>query len=507
LNIYTKKKRWKWYLFGTAVIIVAISLWYTQILVRDIAADERTNIRIWADAIHNKVNLVNYTDNFFEQLKVEERKRVELLAEAYKSITRVSSDDNSDALNFYLRLISGNTTIPVILTDDRGHITNAVNIDFDKDSVKVLKGDLRREFSVYPPIKVNYYADKNIYLYYKESILFKELRNVLDDLIESFFAEVVLNSASVPVIITDSTKINMIEYGFIDNEKIKDSLYLKDMIARMAYENEPIEVDITDKGKRYIFYKDSVLLTRLKYYPYFQFAVIGLFLLISYLFFSRARKSEQNQVWVGLAKETAHQLGTPLSSMLAWIELLKLQGKDDEIYQELIKDVNRLEKITERFSKIGSEPKLELHNIVKVVYDGIAYIRTRSSKKVNYHIDPSADHEIFVPINLNLFEWVIENISKNAIDATGGDGNISVDIQEETNQVLIDISDDGKGIPKSKHKTIFNPGYTSKKRGWGLGLSLADRIIKNYHNGKIFVKSSSINKGTTIRIILRKFKS
>ncbi|MCD4745684.1 MAG: HAMP domain-containing histidine kinase [Bacteroidales bacterium] len=502
MNIYTKKKRWKWILFGIAVLIVAISLWYTNILVKKIAQDERNNIKVWADAIHRKVDLVNYTDRFFEQLKIEERKRAELLAEAFRNISR---ETQSDAFNFYLKLISGNTTIPVILTDDEDTITNAVNINFDRDSIKKLSGELKREFSVYAPIKVNYYADKNIYLYYKESKLFTELRNVLDDLIESFFSEVVLNSASVPVIITDSTKTKVIAFGKIDPEKANDSVFIQKTLSEMAFQNKPIDIDIADQGKRYIFYKDSELLTRLRIYPYIQFSVIGLFLLISYILFSSARKSEQNQVWVGLAKETAHQLGTPLSSMIAWIELLKLQGLENETILELKKDVNRLETITERFSKIGSEPKLELYNIVKVIYDSIEYIKSRTSPKVEYIISPSIEQKIFVPINLHLFEWVIENLCKNSVDAIGGNGKINIDILKEGKTVFIDFSDNGKGISKSKFKTIFNPGYTSKKRGWGLGLSLADRIIENYHKGKIFVKSSALKKGTTIRIVLKKY--
>ncbi len=240
------------------------------------------------------------------------------------------------------------------------------------------------------------------------------------------------------------------------------------------------------------------------FFPYFQLSIIAVFLFIAYILFSSARNSEQNQVWVGLAKETAHQLGTPISSMIGWIELLRLEGYEGEAIGELNKDVERLHKITDRFSKIGSEPKLRKQNVVAIIYDSVNYIKSRASRKVKYNILTPRETEIIVPINLHLFEWVIENVCKNAIDAIGGEGNIEIDIQEEENIVVIDISDDGKGIPKSKFKTIFNPGYTSKRRGWGLGLSLAKRIIKDYHKGKIFVKSSTISKGTTFRIMLRK---
>lgn len=504
MNIYTRKKRWKWILFAIAIMIVSFSLWYTNILVREIARDERNNIRIWADAIYQKAELVNYTDRFFNQIREEERKRVELVADAYRIITIV---EESDVLNFFLKFITENTTVPVILTDSRNKIKNAINTDFNPDTVEYLKGRLRSEFMVYTPVKISYESDNFDYLYYKDSKLFTELRVVIDDLIDSFFSEVVLNSASVPVIITDSTKTRVLEYGLLDETKAQDSLYIISTLEHMAYDNEPIEIELSDQGKRYIFYQDSALLTRIMYFPYFQFGVIGLFLFIAYIFFSSTRKSEQNQVWVGLAKETAHQLGTPLSSMIAWIELLKMEGHKSETIEELNKDVERLRKITERFSKIGSEPKLKNENIVQVIYDSVNYIKSRASQKVNYKIIQPQEDKINAPVNLHLFEWVIENICKNAIDAIGGAGNIEIDIREEENLVLIDITDDGKGIPKSKFKTIFNPGYTSKKRGWGLGLSLSQRIVRDYHKGKIFVKNSNINKGTTFRIILRKIQS
>ncbi len=503
MNIYTQKKRWKWILFGLALSIVTFSLWYTNVLVREIAKDERNNIRIWADAIQQKAKLVNYTDDFFNQIRDEERNRVELLADAYRIINVVNE---SEALSFFQKFFSENVTIPVILTDNTGKIKITKNVEFKSDTVHYLKGRVLEEFSVYKPVKIMYDTDPNdfIYLYYKDSKLFTELRIVLDDLIDSFFSEIVLNSASVPVIITDSTKTRIIEFGLLDPEKAKDSLYMVRTMEHMASDNDPIEIELSDKGKRYIFYQNSELLTNLMYFPYFQFGVIGVFLFIAYILFSSARKSEQNQVWVGLAKETAHQLGTPLSSMIAWIELLKMETTESEAISELSKDVDRLRKITDRFSKIGSEPKLKQEDILQVITDSVNYIKSRASQKVKYTIHQPQEKTILVPINLHLFEWVIENLCKNAIDAIAGDGNIDIEITEEENLVLIDITDNGKGIPKSKFKTIFNPGYTSKKRGWGLGLSLSQRIIKDYHKGKIFVKTSVLHKGTTFRIILRK---
>ncbi|HNP48432.1 MAG TPA: HAMP domain-containing sensor histidine kinase, partial [Bacteroidia bacterium] len=249
--------------------------------------------------------------------------------------------------------------------------------------------------------------------------------------------------------------------------------------------------------------KDSELLIRLRYYPYFQLAVIALFLFVSYLAFSTSRKAEQNQVWVGMAKETAHQLGTPLSSLLAWLELLKMKGTSKEYTIEIEKDLQRLQTITDRFSKIGAAPALKKEDVYQVLVHSVDYIRNRTSDQVSFHIDKPVN-EIYAPMNVPLFEWVIENILKNALDAMSGAGIISISITDQHQFVYMDINDTGKGIPKSSYKTIFKPGYTTKSRGWGLGLSLSKRIIEDYHDGQIFVKSSEMGKGTTFRIVLKK---
>jgi signal transduction histidine kinase len=279
---------------------------------------------------------------------------------------------------------------------------------------------------------------------------------------------------------------------------------MQEELREMASENDPIEIILTGKEKRYIFYKSSALQAQLRFYPFVQLGVIGLFLLITYFLFSTSRRSEQDRVWVGMSKETAHQLGTPLSSMIAWLELLKLKGIEDEGLDEIKKDIDRLENITDRFSKIGSPPSLDPINIVDVVYNSTEYIKSRTSKKIEYIIRIPEDKPLIVPVNAHLFSWVIENLVKNAIDAMSGQGTITISLYDEKNHVMIDISDTGKGISKSHFKAIFNPGYTSKKRGWGLGLSLSKRIIRDYHKGRIFVKHSYPNKDTTFRIILRK---
>jgi two-component sensor histidine kinase len=500
LSIYSKKQTWKLWLFTTAVIIVGVSLWYTSTIVNKIAQEERKKVKLWADAIKKKADLVKYTNVLFEKIKTDERKKVELWAEA----TRQLSQDLSD-YGFVLKVVSDNTTVPVILTDDHGTVITSRNLDPNKENDKTyLKLQMQAMRAVQEPIEIDIYHGQKNYLYFKDSKLFSELKINLDDLIKSFISEVAVNSASVPVIYTDSTKQNVIQSGNVDSSKIKDPIYLKETLAIMASQNQPIEVEFGDGSKSYIFYQESTLLTQLKYYPYVMFSIIGLFLLVAYLLFSTARRVEQNQVWVGMAKETAHQLGTPLSSLIAWLEYLKSKGLDPETAVEIEKDVKRLETITERFSKIGSVPKLDTVDLVKVLEDSLNYMKLRTSKNVAFSIDTNNEKEVFAQLNVPLFEWVIENLIRNAVDAMDGNGKIVITLTDQTQFVYIDIADSGKGIPKSKYKTVFEPGFTTKQRGWGLGLSLTKRIIENYHSGKIFVKNSEIDKGTTFRIVLNK---
>lgn len=489
-------------MFGTAVLIILATLWYTNILVREIARDERMNIRIWAEAIKRKADLVNYTKNFFDQIKVEERKRAEVLAMVYENL---SYAEDSRTLGFYQKLLEGNTTIPIILTDEEGNINFYRNIsDREMQGVLIMTDSLKREFSSFEPIKVNLDDRDFVLLYFKESTIYTELRMVLNDLIESFFSEIVGNSASVPVLVTDSTRLNVIESGNIDEEKLKDPEFMRELIASMVGENEPIIIDLPDFGKSYIFYKNSALIDQIKYYPYVMLLIIGVFLFIAYFLFSTSRKAEQNLVWIGMSKETAHQLGTPLSSLIAWVELLKMKGHYHDEITEIEKDIKRLENITDRFSKIGSPPKLEPENLTGIIYESIHYLRPRTSSKVKYEVNLPPDQALIIPLNRHLFEWVFENLCKNAVDAMNGHGTISIQVTEVPDQIFIDFEDTGKGIHKSYFKTIFHPGFTSKKRGWGLGLSLSKRIIEDYHRGKIFVKSSVADRGTVIRVVLHK---
>jgi signal transduction histidine kinase len=320
-----------------------------------------------------------------------------------------------------------------------------------------------------------------------------------------FLFSIIDNNNNVPVILTDESD-NVISSKNFDTARMYDQNYLKKNLKKIKEKNDPIIIDFKDGHSNRIYYKDSIILTMLIFYPYVQLGIIILFILVSYLAFSSSRKAEQNQVWVGMSKETAHQLGTPTSSLAGWIEILQQNYPEIPITKELALDVERLEKVTERFSRIGSKPALESENIIAIVSRTIDYLKLRTSSKVRFITDYNPDKEVIIPVNSALFEWVIENVSKNAIDSMEGSGEITIRIMETEKNALIDILDTGKGIPKSAFNKIFNPGFTTKQRGWGLGLSLAKRIIEEYHNGRIFVRHSEVGKGSCIRIVMNKDK-
>jgi signal transduction histidine kinase len=279
--------------------------------------------------------------------------------------------------------------------------------------------------------------------------------------------EVIENNTTIPVILTDKQG-NIKAHRNLDELRInKDKKYLIRQLEKMKEENEVIKIALYNGDNDFLYYRNSTLLVKLFYFPIVQFIVIMIFLLISYFAFSVSRKAEQNQVWLGMSKETAHQLGTPTSSLMANVELLKMQDVKQEVIDEFQKDVNRLDKITDRFSKIGSPPKLKKQDINKVIIDTINYLKRRSSDKINFILEFRENETINVLHNGPLFEWVIENVIKNAVDSMNGEGNITIKIDDRIQYVFIDILDNGIGIPKSKYKTIFQPGYTTKHRGWG----------------------------------------
>jgi Histidine kinase-, DNA gyrase B-, and HSP90-like ATPase len=398
-DIYEKKSRWKWYLAGAGLLIILISMVYTQYLVA--------------------------------KLRIEERNRMDLYRRSTEIITTMDNDLPENIKLFISDINKSNNNIPVILTDEQFVLQDAHNFSKALDS-----------------------------------------------------------------------------FGL---QTAKDTLFAQNELKSMRNNGyEPVKIEIEGKIAQYIFYKDSTILTLLKFYPIFQLILIGSFILFGYAAFSTARRSEQNQVWVGMAKETAHQLGTPITAILAWLDLLKTTHEGDENTQEIVgeleKDVNRLELVADRFSKIGSAPDLVQTDIREALERIRAYMQKRSPRKVSFDF-PKMDinNPLNVKINNHLFDWVVENLLRNALDAMEtGAGKITATISETGHFITIDISDTGKGIPANKFKTIFQPGYTTKKRGWGLGLSLAKRIIEDYHAGQIFVKKSAIGVGTTFTIQLPK---
>jgi two-component system, sporulation sensor kinase D len=321
----------------------------------------------------------------------------------------------------------------------------------------------------------------------------------------SLESKIIGNNNTIPMIITNE-KDSITEWSNLAIENIKNPNFLSNQLSIMKGQNKPIIVSYSIEGVNvtlFIYYRDSDLLTKLKYYPVALILILFLFASVIYLFFKSNKIAEQNKLWTGMAKETAHQIGTPLSSLLGWIEILRLENTDENTVKEIENDVHRLNTIAERFSKIGSIPTLNKHNIVEATNNSFSYLKSRSSKQVSFNFETS-NNEIYINLNLQLFSWVIENLVKNAIDAMEGKGKIALNITENNKNVHITISDTGKGISKNLQQKIFTPGYTTKKRGWGLGLSLAKRIIEDYHNGIISVLKSEINKGTTFAISLKK---
>ncbi len=314
------------------------------------------------------------------------------------------------------------------------------------------------------------------------------------------------NENDVPIIETDE-KDSIIQFINLDSVKVaNDRSYLTNKLKSFKSQNEPIVwTNPSDSTQQNLYYYgESRLLTEVRYYPIVQLVIVGLFIIITLLALRSSYRSVQNQVWAGMAKETAHQLGTPVSSLQGWVEMLKQNPDNNKIVPELEKDVSRLQLVSDRFGKIGSSPQLEKHNITSQVTSMMDYMKKRAPGKVNFSIKTNNEKEIFASISPPLFDWVIENLLKNSLDAMEGTGEIKINIENLADKVHIDLKDSGKGIPLAMQQKVFKPGYTTKKRGWGLGLSLSKRIIEQYHKGEIFIKNSEPGKGTTFRIVLKK---
>lgn len=323
----------------------------------------------------------------------------------------------------------------------------------------------------------------------------------------NFTNRITIENTDIPIIETDENDRPSGLYVNLDSAQVaNDSNYLKNKIREFGSSHQPVIVRISDAPAMFnkYYYGDSKLLTEVRYYPLVQLFIVGLFILITILALSSSYRSTQNQVWAGMAKETAHQLGTPVSSLEGWVEILKETHARESFVSEMEKDVKRLRLVSDRFGKIGSTPVLEEKNIIEQVQNMVDYIRKRAGSRVSFHINSHGLAVLPVKISAPLFDWVIENLLKNALDAMEGKGTINVDIQNQPQNVIIDVCDTGKGISPQNIGKVFKPGFTTKKRGWGLGLSLSKRIIEQYHQGSLTVKQSEPGKGTTFRIVLRK---
>ncbi len=519
MNLYHKKQRWKIVLLLVATVLVAISLWFSNKIVNKVAEREIERVEQWADAVKRKADLVNLTNNAFEELSGNERTKVEFWITALVEATNQALDAKYE-YSFLLSILEKTgSDIPIIMTNANSGIEETYNLEFlDSAIVQSIESEalidsllpIRREDSLrvlmsrwsetHPPFKIKYYDDKFLNCHYTDSKKLTELKAKKDSLFNAFNVELVKNEYLVPVLFIDRESREILGTNMPD--VIDGSATLSEKIAVLATANDSILVDLGNTQRGVIYFEHSPELKILTYFPAVQFLIIGLFILIGYVIFSTFRKAEQDQVWAGMAKETAHQLGTPISSLMAWVQLLEAQGVETDTIREMNKDIDRLNMVTNRFSKIGSKAVLKDENVVPVIQHSVNYLKNRISSQVDLRFQ-SEQETIIAPINPALLEWVIENIVKNAVDAMEGKGKVEVNLKQFEDDVLIDISDTGKGISPSKLKTVFQPGFTTKTRGWGLGLSLVKRIVEEFHKGKISVLKSEVGVGTTFRIVMK----
>lgn len=456
---------------------------------------------MWADAIQKRANLLISTKNIFDIIETMETDRAHILATSYEHIASLPPQAD---FSLYYQLINSNKYIPYILTDNEGNVTATRNLDDDYvkkiSTPENLQSVLKEEN--YEEISISYLPGENIHLYYKESIISSQLRMLLNADIQNFSDNIIQNAPSIPVIVMDSTLTRVITYGKVDTNIIKDSTALHDYLTKMRKKHPPFVTHLSD-NKVYIFYKESPLIRSTFLLPYIITAITIIFVLSVFGLMVYYKKSEQTQTWNGISKETAHQLGTPISSLMAWTEILKSENVRTDIVDEISKDTQRLKDIAQRFSKIGSVPQLEKEDVAKQIHNFLDYFKTRISPQIQFEVK-EVEVPVYALINKDLFFWVMENISKNAVDAMEGKGKLTFEYGKEKKKVFIDISDTGKGMNKKTMRKLFITGFTTKKRGWGVGLSLCKRIIEDYHHGKIKVKHTELCKGTTFRITLSK---
>ncbi len=493
------KQRVKLILMALSIVLALFALWQVQNVASQVRESEEAKIRLWANAIAQRNRISSATQQFFQQATLDEHRKMQL----YTDILQSFNDPNQNIdLRFslaYVNYIIDSARTPIIITTAKDSI---ITVPQELSGQK-LEGPLLEEYSKNPPFKYRLYG-MPMTLYYKESQYYTQLRQVLNRFTRSFLTDITNNTVFVPVIIADSTRTQVIAMGNIDSSEVSTPAKLLPRLEQMASVNDPIEIALPDNSHAYVYYENSPLLRSLRWVPLLYLVIAIVLLLVSYYIFRTTRTMEQNRIWVGLAKETAHQLGTPLSSLMAWTDYLKGKEFSDEYAAEVGKDLQRLETITHRFSKIGSVPELKEESVEEAVRAAIGYLQCRAPRKVQFVVSFPEDEPFIAPLNGYLFQWVIENLCKNAIDAMEGAGTVTIMGSQDARNIYIDISDTGKGMSPSVQKRIFDSGFTTKSRGWGLGLPLARRIVNQYHRGRLFLKYSVPGQGTTFRIVLKK---
>ena len=482
-----------------SIVLALLALWQVQNVARQVRESEEAKIRLWANAIAQRNQLSSATQQFFQQATLDEHRKMRLYTDILQSF---NDPDQSVDLRFslaYVNYIVDSAKTPIIITTSNDSI-----ITVPKALVgQKLEGSLMEEYSQNPPFQYRIWG-MPMTLYYKESQYYTQLRQVLMGFTRSFLADITNNSVFVPVIIADSSRTHALALGNIDSAEVNNPAKLLTRLDAMSSENDPIQITLPDNSRAYVYYENSALLKALRWVPLFYLIIALVLLLVAYYIFRTTRTMEQNRIWVGLAKETAHQLGTPLSSLVAWKEYLKGKEFNEEYATEVGKDLQRLETITHRFSKIGSVPELKEENVEEAVRQAIGYLQSRAPRKVQFVVSFPEDEQFIAPLNSHLFQWVIENLCKNAIDAMEGAGTVTIVGSQDARSIYLDVSDTGRGMSPSVQKRIFDSGFTTKSRGWGLGLPLARRIVNQYHRGRLFLKYSVPGQGTTFRIVLRK---
>jgi len=515
MDLYSKKQRWKIGLLILALTTIGVSLFVSNDMVSKIASKEKNKAKQWADAIQKKVELVKFTNATFEQLREKERAKIEIVVRAQKTLLNPSSLNANQDVAFAMEIINENNDIPVVLLDDNDNVSQYKNIDTagyrrtipsgDKGAyIKALEDSIKKSALNWKKsgrfFTINVFDDFYMTYSYDDSRALKMLEKSRDSLLLAFNRDLIDGSNLVPVLLLNSKKDSVI--GSNLSKKSLDANSIQKTMADFGSQNTPIKIDLGEGGQNWLYYDESPEVKQLIWFPYIQFGMIALIVIVGYLIFSTYRKAEQNQVWAGMAKETAHQLGTPLSSLMAWVQHLEQSDVDPMIATEMQKDLIRLEKITDRFSKIGSGAKLLNEDIVVTIGNNLEYLRARLSSKVFITMTIKDEQAMIVPHNPSLIEWVVENICKNAVDAMEGEGKLLITLHSDNKWAHVDIQDTGKGLTPAQFKAIFAPGFSTKKRGWGLGLTLVKRIVEDNHKGKVFVLKSEIDKGTTFRISL-----